>query len=58
MSSHVMNEVQALSDDVVMLAGGAAVCQGAPATLIKASGTRCLEEAFITLTRPAQELKS
>jgi sodium transport system ATP-binding protein len=50
MSSHVMSEVEALSDEVVVLAGGAAVGQGSPAELIRTSGARSLEEAFIVMT--------
>jgi len=50
MSSHVMSEVEALSDEVVVLADGAAVAHAPPAELLRATGAHSLEDAFIAMT--------
>jgi sodium transport system ATP-binding protein len=49
LSSHVMADVQELSDEIVLLAGGRAVATGSPEHLLMRSGTRDLEAAFFTL---------
>jgi sodium transport system ATP-binding protein len=54
MSSHVMSEVEALSDEVVVLARGAAVQQAAPRALVRAAAATSLEEAFVTLTQAVE----
>lgn len=51
LSSHVMAEVEILSDHVVMIAGGVVCADGTPAELVKAAGQPNLEEAFVVLTR-------
>lgn len=51
-SSHVMQEVAALCDDIVIIARGRVVVQGAPEEILRATGTSDLEEAFV---RAAQE---
>lgn len=46
-SSHVMQEVAALCDDVVIIAGGNVVADGTPEQLRTRAGTQDLEEAFV-----------
>ncbi|WP_299980960.1 ATP-binding cassette domain-containing protein [uncultured Pseudoteredinibacter sp.] len=48
-SSHVMQEVSALCDEVVVMAAGRAIAQGSPAELCERTGQDSLEEAFISL---------
>jgi sodium transport system ATP-binding protein len=48
-SSHVMQEVSALCDRIVVIAGGRVVAQGAPADLLALTGTNALEDAFMNL---------
>ena len=48
-SSHVMQEVAALCDHVVVMANGKVVAEGSPAALCEATGQDSLEEAFIQL---------
>ena len=48
-SSHVMQEVSALCDRIVVIAGGRVVAQGAPADLLALTGTHALEDAFMNL---------
>ena len=50
LSSHVMAEVAALSDHVVMIADGVVCADGSTADLIAQSGKPNLEEAFVHLT--------
>jgi sodium transport system ATP-binding protein len=49
-SSHVMQEVSALCDEIVIVAHGAVVASGSPAAILAASGRDDLEEAFVMLT--------
>jgi sodium transport system ATP-binding protein len=49
-SSHVLDEVRALCDRVVIIAGGRIVAQGSPEELCAQAATVSLEEAFIELT--------
>lgn len=46
-SSHVMQEVAALCDDIVIIARGRVVVSGAPAAILTATGAPDLEEAFV-----------
>jgi len=46
-SSHVMQEVEALCDEVVVIAAGQVVAQGTPGQLRVRAGTDDLEEAFV-----------
>jgi sodium transport system ATP-binding protein len=46
-SSHVMQEVAALCDDIVIIARGRVVVSGAPAEILAATGAPDLEEAFV-----------
>jgi sodium transport system ATP-binding protein len=48
-SSHVMQEVSALCDDILIIARGAVVASGTPAELLAASGRESLEDAFVAL---------
>ena len=48
-SSHVMPEVAALCDRVVVLAGGVVVATGTPAELVARAGCATLEDAFVRL---------
>lgn len=46
-SSHVMQEVAALCDDIVIIAHGRVVARGTPDEILAALGTTDLEEAFV-----------
>jgi len=46
-SSHVMQEVAALCDDIVIISHGRVVVRGTPAEILAASGAADLEEAFV-----------
>ncbi|WP_116807500.1 ATP-binding cassette domain-containing protein [Steroidobacter cummioxidans] len=46
-SSHVMQEVAALCDDIVIISHGRVVVRGTPAEILKATGAPDLEEAFV-----------
>jgi len=54
LSSHVMAEVEALSDHVVIMADGVVCAEGSPEELVKQTGQPNLEEAFVTLTEQNQ----
>ena len=49
-SSHVMQEVSALCDTIVIVARGAVVASGTAASLLAASGCDNLEDAFVHLS--------
>ncbi len=46
-SSHIMQEVSALCDEVVVIAGGKVVASGSPDALREATGKDSLEDAFV-----------
>lgn len=48
-SSHVMQEVAALCDELVIIAAGTVVVQAPPEALKERAGTESLEEAFVRL---------
>src|SRR5882762_935582 len=48
-SSHVMQEVSALCDEVVVIAHGTVLASGTPAAIGTRTGTASLEEAFVAL---------
>jgi sodium transport system ATP-binding protein len=52
-SSHVMQEVSALCDEIVIVAHGAVVARGNAAQLLAASGRDNLEDAFVRLAGEA-----
>ncbi|MEW6023749.1 MAG: ATP-binding cassette domain-containing protein [Pseudomonadota bacterium] len=49
MATHVMQEVTALCDDVIVIAKGHTVAQGAPLELCRRTGIENLEDAFVSL---------
>ena len=49
MATHVMQEVTALCDDVIVIAKGHTVAQGSPAELCERTGIASLEDAFVSL---------
>ena len=49
-SSHVLDEVRALCDRVVILSNGSLIAQGSPSELCSRTETTSLEEAFVKLT--------
>jgi sodium transport system ATP-binding protein len=53
LTSHIMQEVAALADRIVVLAGGTIVVQGTPAELRRATGLLDLEEIFMAVTQEA-----
>jgi sodium transport system ATP-binding protein len=53
LSSHVMQEVAALCDEVIVISGGNVVADGTPDELRARAGTADLEEAFIRFLEPA-----
>lgn len=52
-SSHVMQEIAALCDEVVVIAHGRVAAQGTPTELRSRAGTDSLEEAFVQLVGAA-----
>jgi sodium transport system ATP-binding protein len=57
-SSHVMQEVSALCDSIVVIASGRVVARGTPDELRAQTGQESLEDAFVALTgleRPVEE---
>ena len=53
-SSHVLEEVRVLCDQVVIVANGFVVAQGSPAELCEGTASASLEDAFVKLTCPAE----
>ena len=49
-SSHVMQEVSALCDEIVIVARGSVVAHGSSESLLEASGCTNLEDAFVKLS--------
>ena len=49
-STHVLDEVRALCDNVVIISRGRVVAQGDPADVCRLAGCPTLEEAFLALT--------
>jgi len=50
LSSHVMQEVAAVCDDLVIIAGGRVLMSGTPEELLAATGAPTLEDALVQLT--------
>jgi sodium transport system ATP-binding protein len=46
-SSHVMQEVANLCDDIVIISHGRVVVRGTPAQILASTGAPDLEEAFV-----------
>jgi len=53
LTSHIMQEVAALADRIIVLAEGRIVLQGAPAELRRVTGLNDLEEIFMAATQEA-----
>jgi sodium transport system ATP-binding protein len=53
-SSHVLDEVSALCDQVVIISSGSLIAEGSPSDLCGQTGTASLEEAFVKLTCSAE----
>ncbi len=53
LSSHLMQEVERLCDEVVIVAGGRSVAEGTVASLCARAGSTDFEEAFVALAFPA-----
>ncbi len=49
LSSHVMQEVSALCDDIVIIGAGRVIASGSPDAIREQAGTADLEEAFVAL---------
>ena len=58
LSSHIMQEVSALCDSIVVIAGGRVVAHGSPEELKARTGQSLLEEAFVSLIGSAEGLMS
>ena len=56
-SSHVMQEVSALCDSIVVIASGRVVANGTPDDLRAQSGQENLEDAFVTLAGLQREVQ-
>lgn len=54
LSSHIMQEVAALCDDIVIVAEGCVVAQGSPDALREQTGLDSLEDVFVKLTTGAR----
>jgi sodium transport system ATP-binding protein len=54
-SSHVMHEVSALCDEVVMMASGRVAAAGPPAALLEQRGVASLEDLFVSLSQTSSE---
>jgi sodium transport system ATP-binding protein len=57
-SSHVMHEVAALCDEVVMLARGRVVATGPPLALLERHGAESLEDLFVRVSEETMEAVS
>ena len=57
-SSHVMQEVSALCDTIIVIARGKIVASGSPAELREQTGKENLEDAFVALAGLSQEAVS
>ena len=53
-SSHVLDEVRALCDNVLIISSGSLIAQGSPSELCSQTNTASLEEAFVKLTSPPE----
>jgi sodium transport system ATP-binding protein len=50
LSSHIMQEVSALCDEVIVIAGGRVLFQGALDLLMQHTAQNTLEDAFVSMT--------
>ncbi len=56
-SSHIMQEVSALCDEIVIIARGEVVARGTPDALRESTGTENLEDAFVAAIGSAEGLE-
>ncbi len=56
-SSHVLEEVRELCDEVVVISNGSLAAQGTPEQLCYQTGTETLEQAFMKLIAPEEALR-
>lgn len=56
-SSHIMSEVQALCDRIVVMGHGRIVAEGTPAELADLTGQADLEEIFVAIARDEAEMR-
>ncbi|HYL73664.1 MAG TPA: hypothetical protein VEU96_05635, partial [Bryobacteraceae bacterium] len=54
-SSHVMQEVSALCDRIVVISSGRVVAEGSADDLLALTGRNTLEDAFVSLVGPQGE---
>lgn len=54
-SSHIMQEVAALCDDIVIIARGRVVASGTPQEILNSTGAADLEEAFLRATGDSRQ---
>lgn len=54
-SSHVMQEVAALCDDIIIISGGRVVISGTPDEILSRTGASDLEEAFVQVAHAEHE---
>jgi sodium transport system ATP-binding protein len=57
-SSHIMQEVAALCDEIVIIAHGLVVARGTPDSIRRDTGTEDLEEAFVRAIARAEEVNA
>src|SRR5690606_4590076 len=50
LSSHIMQEVAALCDELIVIAGGRVLYQGDMDRLLRHTGEQSLEDAFVSMT--------
>ena len=55
-SSHVMQEVAAVCDRIIVVAGGRVVASGTPDEIVRNSSKSTLEDAFVALTGSREQL--
>lgn len=58
LSTHVMQEVAALCDEIVVLSQGRVAAQGTPESLLAAARTATLEDAFVSVLGSAEGILS
>jgi sodium transport system ATP-binding protein len=56
LSSHVLDEIRALCNEVVIISRGSLVAHGRPEDLCRQTGSASLEDAFVTLTGPTENV--
>ena len=57
LSSHILEEVRILCDNVAIVSAGRVVAQGSPEDLCSQTDSQSLEDAFIKLTTSQENLE-